>query len=64
VTTPNNNPLEAVVRVAQKQEWVTPKISLMRAENTDGKSVNTAEFTFNTPTFIPGNQNGKQVGPS
>ena len=33
----------------EKLEWVTPKISLMEAENTEGKNFNIQEFTTKTP---------------
>jgi hypothetical protein len=36
----------------EKLEWVTPKISLMEAGNTDGKDFNGIE-EFNLPTTGP-----------
>lgn len=46
------NELNDLVPAQEKLEWVTPKISLMDAGDTDGKSDNGGEFNkaFTTKT--------------
>ncbi len=56
ITSSNSDRLQGVV-LTQKQEWVTPKISLMEAEDTDGNQ-------WNKPHGINEDGGGDMFGPS
>ena len=43
-----------LVPAQEKLEWVTPKITLMGAEETEGKQTHTAESTRNVPNCVGG----------
>jgi hypothetical protein len=43
-----------VESLKEKLEWVTPKITLMGAEETEGKQTHTAESTRNVPNCVGG----------
>jgi hypothetical protein len=52
ITSSNSDRLQGVV-LTQKQEWVTPKISLMEAGDTEGKlTIKTGEFTGQSGGYV------------
>ena len=53
MTSTDRNDLVPALPAQMLLEWVTPKISLMGAEDTEGKLVSVSEFSEGANTFGP-----------